>query len=146
MLELYLEEMDLSEEEIGVLKQAVLDHSNGDHIESSIGLALVLADKLDVTDHRTIHSTIQDQVNLEVQKIKHVSVNISDEFLTVSYTTNEDFDIKVLVSAWNKMIVIPQRVAKYLNLNFIFLKNGQIEDWNYTNASYKSKSKIKEKC
>ncbi len=45
-------------EELLVLEQAIRDHSNGQEIKSLVGLALLLADKLDVTFHRTVNSSI----------------------------------------------------------------------------------------
>ena len=50
----------ISEEELSILRQAIYDHSKGNDIKSLVGLALVLADKLDVTYHRTENSSIQD--------------------------------------------------------------------------------------
>lgn len=45
-------------EELLVLEQAIRDYSNGQEIKSLVGLALLLADKLDVTFHRTVNSSI----------------------------------------------------------------------------------------
>ncbi len=67
----FLKETDITEQEFLLLEDAIYDHSKGENIKSSIGLAFVLADKLDVTYHRTINSSIQDTLNLEFQKIKN---------------------------------------------------------------------------
>ena len=77
MFQRFLDGIDITEEEIKILEEAIKDHSNGNHITSLIGAALVLADKLDVIYHRTIHSSIQDEMNLEVRKIKKVDVVIT---------------------------------------------------------------------
>ena len=110
-----------------IFRSAILDHSKGNNIKSLIGLSLVLADKLDVTYHRTINSSIQDTMNKEIQKIKKVDINISDEELIVSYTADLDFDIDVLKS-WPKAIIIPYKVSKYLKRNYIFLINNKKTD------------------
>lgn len=110
-----------------IFRSAILDHSKGNNIKSLIGLSLVLADKLDVTYHRTINSSIQDTMNKEIQKIKKVDINISDDELIVSYTADLDFDIDVLKS-WPKAIIIPYKVSKYLKRNYIFLINNKKTD------------------
>ncbi len=120
----YIDKNDISLEEMEIIKQAILDHSKGNNIQSLIGLSLVLADKLDVTYHRTINSSIQDWVNKEIQKIKKVDILIDDNNLIVKYFTEANFDISVLKS-WDKSIAIPKKVAEYLNKNYIFLINGR---------------------
>ena len=120
----YIDKNDISLEEMEIIKQAILDHSKGNNIQSLIGLSLVLADKLDVTYHRTINSSIQDWVNKEIQKIKKVDILIDDSNLIVKYLTEANFDISVLKS-WEKAITIPKKVAEYLNKNYTFLINGR---------------------
>lgn len=120
----YIDENDISLEEMEIIKQAILDHSKGNNIKSLIGLSLVLADKLDVTYHRTINSSIQDWVNKEIQKIKKVDILIDDNNLIVKYFTEANFDVSVLKS-WEKAITIPKKVAEYLNKKYIFLINGR---------------------
>lgn len=124
----YIDEKDFSETELIKLEQAIKDHSNGNNIESLVGLALVLGDKLDVTFHRTINSSIQDKMNKEIQKIKNVDIEINDSDLIVKYLTVNDFDKNVLKD-WNKSILIPLKVAKYLNKKYIFKINNQIIDY-----------------
>lgn len=120
----YIEKNDLTQEECEILKHAIQDHSKGDKITSLIGLALVLADKLDVTYHRTINSSIQDTMNKEIQKIKKVNIKISDKSLMVNYYTNNDFDFNILHD-WPKAITIPYKVANYLNKDFVFFINDK---------------------
>lgn len=120
----YIDKNDVSLEEMKIIRQAILNHSKGNNIQSSIGLSLVLADKLDVTFHRTINSSIQDWVNKEIQKIKKVDIVIDDKNLIVKYFTEASFDVPVLKS-WKKAITIPKKVAEYLNKNYIFLINDR---------------------
>lgn len=124
---------DVSEEELEMLRQAIYDHSKGNDIKSLVGLALVLADKLDVTYHRTVNSSIQDKMNKEIQKIKDVDIEITDADLIVKYTTDVSFDVNVLKD-WDKTITVPYKIAKYLNKNYIFLVNG--ESVNYEELIY----------
>lgn len=120
----FIDLSDISEKEKEVLRQAIYDHSNGNDIQSLIGLSLVLADKLDVTYHRTINSSIQDKMNQEIQKIKSVNIDITDNELFVTYTTELNFDISIL-KGWDKSIMIPSKVAKYLGKKFVFFVNNQ---------------------
>lgn len=115
---------DVTEQEKEILRQAIYDHSKGNDIQSLVGLSLVFADKLDVTYHRTINSTIQDKMNKEIQKIKEVNIDIKDEELIVSYKTEKDFDVSILRD-WDKSIIIPLKVATYLGKKFIFLINNK---------------------
>ena len=124
----FIEEKDFSETELDLLEQAIQDHSKGSNIQSLVGLVLVLGDKLDVTFHRTINSSIQDKMNKEIQKIKKVDIEINDYELIVRYLTTNDFDIHILKN-WNKAILIPLKVAKYLNKKYKFMINNQVIDY-----------------
>lgn len=120
----FTKNIDLSNREEEIVKQAILDHSKGNNIESMVGLSLVLADKLDVTYHRVIHSSIQDEINREFGKIKEVGIQITDKDLIVTYKTELDFDINILKN-WSKAITIPKKVTEYLGKNYIFIHNGK---------------------
>lgn len=114
---------DVTHDEVELLRQAIFDHSKGNNIQSLIGLSLVLADKLDVTYHRTVNSGIQDIMNKEIQKIQKVDINIADKDLIVQYTTNSSFNVNVL-NDWPKTITIPYKVSEFLNKSFKFIVNN----------------------
>lgn len=124
----YIDEEDFSKTELNILEQAIIDHSKGNNINTLVGASLVLADKLDVTFHRTINSSIQDKINKEIQKVKNVDIEINDNELIVKYSTVNDFD-KMVLKEWNKTVLIPMKVAKYLNKNYIFKINDQVVDY-----------------
>ena len=123
----FIDEKDITQYEKEALKQAIIDHSKGNKIESLIGLSLVLADKLDVTYHRTINSSIQDKMNKEIQKIRKVDINITDNELIVHYTTDTNFDINILKD-WPKAITVPYKVSKYLKKDYRFMINNMPTD------------------
>lgn len=123
----YLDGIDVNKNEQEILEQAIRDHSNGNDIKTLVGLSLVLADKLDVTYHRTINSSIQDKLNTEIQKIKKVDINISSKDLALNYTTENKFDLNILKD-WRKAILIPYKISSYLNISFIFSINNEIKD------------------
>ena len=120
----FIDKNDITETEYEILKQAIMDHSKGNNISSLVGLSLVLADKLDVTYHRTINSSIQDTINKEIQKVKKVDIKITDKELIVYYITDDDFDINILKN-WPKAITIPYKVSKYLNKKYIHMLNNK---------------------
>lgn len=120
----YIDEVDFTKEEIETIRQAIEDHSKGKNIQSLVGMALVLADKLDVTYHRTENSSIQDDINKEIQKVKKVDIKITEDQLIINYTTIDDFAISIL-NYWSKPITIPQN---HLNRQFIFMINNNQVD------------------
>lgn len=130
MIDRFLKNMDISSEELETLRHAIYDHSKGNDINSFIGLALVLADKLDVTYHRTINSSIKDEMNMEIMKIKNVGIKITEDSLIVNYDTEPNFNVNIL-KGWSKAITIPEKIAEYLNKKYIFIINDK--EIEYTN-------------
>ncbi len=120
MFKKFLNDTDITKDEMEVLEKAIKDHSKGNEINSNIGLALVLADKLDVTYHRTIDSSIQDEMNKEIQKIKNVDIIINNQELIVKYTVDGDLNLNIL-RGWEKAITIPKKIASYLGKNYILM-------------------------
>lgn len=119
----FIDKTDITQDEEETIRQAIMDHSKGNNIKSLVGLSLVLADKLDITYHRTINSSIQDKMNREIQKIKKVNISITDKELIVQYTTDDNFDINILKD-WPKAIAVPCKVSKYLKRNYRFIVNN----------------------
>lgn len=124
LFERFISEDDVSEEEVEMLRQAISDHSKGKEIKSLVGLALVLADKLDVTYHRVENSSIHDYINNNILKIKDVDIIINENELIVKYVADPDFDVSIFTN-WEKAITIPEKVAKYLNKTYVFLINEE---------------------
>lgn len=124
MFRKFLKDTDITPSEETMIEHAIKDHSKGLDIHSLIDLALVLADKLDVTYHRTINSSIQDTLNKEFQKIKKVDIEITNWDLTINYKVEGEFDFGV-AKEWEKMITIPKKVATFLKKNCIFMVNNK---------------------
>lgn len=124
----FLVDTDITEEEMNLLEEAIKDHSNGNHITSLLGAALVLADKLDVTYHRTINSSIEDEMNMEIRKIKKVEVVVTEPKLTVNYETTGPLNFEIL-RGWEKAFTVPDRISKYLEKQYVLKVNGKITNW-----------------
>lgn len=116
---------NINDEEAQIIEHAIYDHSKGNDIRNNIDLALLLADKLDVTYHRVINSSIQDEINKEYQKIKKVDIEINDDDLIVKYKVDGEINLNILLE-WDKIVTIPKKVAKYLSKNYIFKINDKI--------------------
>lgn len=122
----FLKNTNITNEEEIIIEHAIADHSKGKDIKNLIDLSLVLGDKLDVTYHRTENSSIQDTMNKEIRKIKKVDIEITDDKLIVKYTVDGQLDLNILM-AWEKAITIPQKIAKYLNKEYLLLVNGMVK-------------------
>ncbi len=116
---------NITREEEKILEHAIRDHSKGNDIKNKIDLALVLADKLDVTYHRVQNSSIKDTINKEFQKIKNVDIEINTEDLILKYTVDGTLDLNI-IREWEKAITIPKKIANYLNKNYIFMINNEV--------------------
>ena len=57
-------------------------------------LPLILANKMDITYHRTKNYSIQYKMNKKVQKIKSVDIKKKKKNLIVIYKINNDFNIE----------------------------------------------------
>ena len=130
----FIDKNDIPQDEEEILRQAISDHSKGNNIQSLVGLSLLLADKLDVTYHRTENSSIQDEMNREIQKNRNLDIQITENNLEVIYTTQDEFDVNILLKNWSKAITVPYRVANYLNKKYIFIiNNKEIDNSQFLN-------------
>lgn len=130
----FIDKNDITQDEEEILRQAISDHSKGNNIQSLVGLSLLLADKLDVTYHRTENSSIQDEMNREIQKNRNLDIQITENNLEVIYTTQDEFDVNILLKNWSKAITVPYRVANYLNKKYIFIiNNKEIDNSQFLN-------------
>ena len=124
MFKRFITNTNITNEEVKILESAIIDHSNGNNINSLVGLSLLLGDKLDVTYHRTINSSIQDYINKQIQKIMKVDIEINDKYLIVKYSVLDNFDINIFEN-WKKAITIPKKISKYLNKEYILMINDK---------------------
>lgn len=124
MIDEFLEHTDITFDEKEIIRFAIINHSDSCENNSLLGIALYLADKLDMTYHRTIDSSIQDSLNKEIQKIISIAVEITKEKLIVVYNTTNDINFEVF-DGWFKMVDAPKKAALSLNRNFVFIVNNK---------------------
>ena len=110
-----------------IIKQAILDHSNGENFKSLIGIALYLADKLDVSYKRVENSIVKNERNQSVQKIKNVEICFSENNLYINYIVEENFK-PLIFQEWQKCWQAPYKVANHLKYILHFsINNIEVE-------------------
>ena len=121
---IFLDNYNINIQDKEIILNAIRNHSIGTNITSNVGLALLLADKIDLASHRVENSTIQDEVNEEFMKVMNVEISITNQNIYINYKAKESFNISIL-NSWDKAIIIPFKVAKYLGKKCMFFLNEQ---------------------
>ena len=123
------EKADLDPEDVEIITHAIFNHTTGQDTKTIVDAALVLADKLDITEERIIR--ILDDVTRIQYKILATEFKIygksgKAEGAELRYTVKDDFDAMML-RQWPKCVIIPRMIAlDYLNLSwFKFFVNNQ---------------------
>ena len=126
----YLEKYNLTKEEKKVILQAILDHSNGEDIETDVGAALLLADKIHLEKDRVMPEKEHENYFSENSMfIQNVNISIDEENISIDFLVDKGYD-PFSLKLWPKTIQIPQKVATFLNKKCIFKINNKIVDFN----------------
>jgi HD superfamily phosphohydrolase YqeK len=125
----YLEKCLYDKHDLEIIVQAISDHSSGKNICNNIGVALMLADKIDVSRYRVLNSSISDEINNQIANIKDVKIIITEKKLIVNYLTNGIFD-PLILKHWNKSILGPLKAARYLKKEYVFKIDDTIYDYS----------------
>ena len=124
--------VDIDLEDAYTIVHAVANHSDGKEMNTIVDVALILADKLDVTADRIVRVT--DKITAECMKIQATEFKLHGKLMKAEraelrYTVDKGFDLSIF-KAWPKAIKIPYRVAtEYLGLKDFrfFVNDEQIE-------------------
>lgn len=122
MLEPFFQKFKIPFKYRKMIKEAILDHSNGENFSSLLGVSLYLADKLDVSYRRVENSTVKSACNQSVLKIKDVQVVFSENTLYVHYVVEDGFE-PIIFKEWSKCWQAPYKVAEYLHYQVHFSIN-----------------------
>jgi len=114
-------------EENSTIIQAIEDHSTGKNILSAIGAALLIADKVDISQRRILPAETLDEWHKNLLEIKNVDVAVTSKAITINYLTTGAFSKDLLISDYAKGFELPIKAAKYLGCACHFQFNG-IED------------------
>ena len=132
MSEPFLHKLKIPLKNQKIMKQAILDHSNGENFSSLLGVALYLADKLDVTYLRVQNSIVKNERNQSVSKIKQVNFCLSENSLYIYYLVEEGFR-PIIFKEWKKCLQAPYKVASYLHYSIHFFINDKEIEFPYEN-------------
>ena len=124
----FLNKTRLSQESKDIIIHAIEDHSNGNEINSPVGAALLLADKIDISKDRVLELGKQDRWHNNLLNIEETILTVEDKNIIINYVVNDKFSKKILLEEWKKGITIPIKASNYFNYNCIFQLNGNIVD------------------
>lgn len=115
----FLDVPGFSAEERRMIVQAIEDHSGGKNIQSEIGAALLIADKIDISRQRIFDTGNSiDSFHKNLREIEEVALQISEKAITINYITTENFSKDLLISAfqneYKKGCKLPKKAAKFL--------------------------------
>ncbi len=120
----FLNKTKLSEESKNIIKHAIEDHSNGNDINSPVGAALLLADKIDISKNRVLELGKKDRWHNNLLNIEKTIISVVDKDIIINYIVNDKFSKKILSEEWKKGILIPIKASNYFGCNCIFEING----------------------
>jgi HD superfamily phosphodiesterase len=123
----YLKNIDIKEEEKAMIVHAISDHSNGNNLESNIGAALVIADKIDMFEDRMLRFLDNNYFHDNIKHMKDIELTVDNENIYVNIVTDGCFDYLSLKD-YSKMITKPHEMAKYLNRKCVFSIDGKTVD------------------
>lgn len=139
----YLNMTNLTQEDKHIIFHAIQDHSNGNNINSSIGAALLIADKIDASKNRSFYVKedlknrgiiIEEDTNKESNlcEIENIDISILNNVITFNFITNGDFSElrEILLKTMDESFLIIERAAKYLNYTCVFEINNEKMDLN----------------
>lgn len=125
----FLDKTNLSQENKDTIIHAIEDHSNGNEINSPVGAALLLADKIDISKNRVLELGKQDRWHSNLLNIEETILTVEDKNIIINYIVNDKFSREILSEERKKGITIPIKASNYFGCNCIFQLNGNIVDF-----------------
>ena len=124
----FISKTNLKLNDLKIITQAIFDHSTGTDIQSTVGAALIIADKLPDIE-RGIPVKYDKPVDVNSKyNIKDIQLNIKNQDLIFNYVVEgniKDFINEYLIVRLKRQpIILTQKAADYLNCNCIYTING----------------------
>ena len=111
----FLDEMEgISSIEKNMIVQAISDHTDGENIISPIGAALLLADKVDVSQRRRLHKEPIDNWYSNLLQIEDIDIRILGTQIMINFITTESFDKEAFENGYRKNFNLITKAAEYL--------------------------------
>lgn len=134
----FLNKTNLAQEDKYIIFHAIQDHSNGNNINSVIGAALLIADKIDVSKNRGFYVKkdlknkgliIEEDLNKkdDLCEIEDIDIIILNNVITFNFITNGSFSkLKdILLKTTMESFMKIEKGSKYLNCICVFKINGE---------------------
>ena len=121
----YLQDKELVNKEM--ILDAIRYHGNGKDDFHLVGLALVLADKIDFDKNRILPLGMEDPFFLEILNIDDVIIVAKKETLIIKFLVNQNFDRKKMESYYfvDKIFKAVQSFAAYAKIGYQIQINDQ---------------------
>ena len=127
-VEEFLSDINMPSEDIQIIRDAIYYHSEGKVINSNIGAALLIADKIDIAKNRIIRKSDSELYRV-ITSINEISLDINEREINICYNANEEFSLEKLM-IWKKAITLPIKAAKYCDRTCNFIVNNKKQDLN----------------
>ena len=126
----FLDKTELSDHDKNLIIHAIEDHSNGEDINSPMGAALLIADKIDISKNRILELGKKDSWHNNALNIDKTFITIENKNIVIDYIANDKFSKEIFIDEWEKGITIPIKASKYFDCECIFKLNGNIINVN----------------
>lgn len=126
MSKVYLENKDISEVNKNTILSAIIDHSNGENIQSIIGASLLIADKIDLDKTRILKEGTKVEGVKELCNIDKIDIDFEANNMKINFITNDAFSKTELMKFYfiTKSIKTIFKASDYLNIKPQFSING----------------------
>lgn len=132
----FVSKTNLDRNDLKIIEQAVLDHSSGEDIQSAVGAALLIADKLpDINRGATAKSDLaragfnnKAELNKYDKKpdVTDFQLTIEERDLIFNYTVKEDAEAYINLKILNEQrrpIILTKKAAAFLGCSCIYKVN-----------------------
>lgn len=121
----FLDKTNLSQASKDIIIHAIYDHSNGDDLNSPIGAALLLADKINLSKDRVLELGKSDNSLSNFLNVEETILTVRNNDIIINYIANDKFSIEMFVKQWDKVINVSIKACDYLGCKCIFQFNGR---------------------
>lgn len=120
----FLDKTNLSQASKNIIIHAIYDHSNGDDLNSPVGAALLLADKINLSKDRVLELGKSDNSLSNFLNVEETVLTVRNKDIIINYVANDKFSIEMFVKQWEKVINVSIKACDYLECNCVFQLNG----------------------
>ena len=106
------------EAEKKAMLHAIKDHSKGAEINSPMGAALVMADKMDISKARILPGVNIDPWHRNLLEIESADIFIENKHIILQFLTTPAFSEKVLMDDYSKLPLVFDRATQYLQCTY----------------------------